>query len=266
MTRPVTFARAAVWTTGLVATIAMLSAAGHGTVAAPPISSVTALDHWMERVGSGAAFLALVRLGALALAWYLLGATVLALTAAATRSHVLDRLRRALTIRPARQLVAVVLGLTLAAGPVATAGMAAADDTNTPITMVLLDRPLELPPSTTIPSAPTTTLEPTTTTVTAPPAPDSPAPADVAPPDPVATDGLTWRVAPGDNLWSIARRVLQGASGEDPSAAEIAPYWRTLIAANRATLRSGDPNLIFPGEVLTLPPVPVAATAPVGSP
>ena len=33
----------------------------------------------------------------------------------------------------------------------------------------------------------------------------------------------------------------------------IARYWQRLIAANRTTLRSGDPSLIFPGEVITLP-------------
>jgi nucleoid-associated protein YgaU len=56
-------------------------------------------------------------------------------------------------------------------------------------------------------------------------------------------------VRPGDNLWAIARAALRGNARD----AEIAPYWEALIAANRSHLRSGDPNLIYPGEVLGLP-------------
>jgi hypothetical protein len=58
-----------------------------------------------------------------------------------------------------------------------------------------------------------------------------------------------YTVRPGDNLWSISRAALGGTAGD----AEVAPYWHALIAANRSGLRSGDPNLIYPGEVLGLP-------------
>jgi nucleoid-associated protein YgaU len=61
-------------------------------------------------------------------------------------------------------------------------------------------------------------------------------------------------VVPGDNLWLIARAEVSRASGTDqPTDAQIAPYWRRVIAANRTTLRSGNPSLIFPGEVVELP-------------
>jgi hypothetical protein len=61
-------------------------------------------------------------------------------------------------------------------------------------------------------------------------------------------------VQPGDNLWQIARAEAVRAGGTDrPADAQIAPYWRRVIAANRTTLRSGDPSLIFPGEVVALP-------------
>jgi nucleoid-associated protein YgaU len=64
-------------------------------------------------------------------------------------------------------------------------------------------------------------------------------------------------VIPGDNLWAIARGVLleTGAPPSDLRDATVARYWLKLIAVNRATLRSGDPNLIFPGEVVELPVV-----------
>jgi hypothetical protein len=61
-------------------------------------------------------------------------------------------------------------------------------------------------------------------------------------------------VRPGDNLWTIARDELlaRGRVARVDDAA-VARYWRDVIAANRATLRSGNPNLIFPGELVTLP-------------
>jgi nucleoid-associated protein YgaU len=61
-------------------------------------------------------------------------------------------------------------------------------------------------------------------------------------------------VRAGDNLWRIARaEVVQRSHASDPDGAAVARYWRLVIAANRSTLRSGDPSLIFPGEIVTLP-------------
>lgn len=59
-------------------------------------------------------------------------------------------------------------------------------------------------------------------------------------------------VAPGDNLWGIAAARLGGAG---TTAREVHAYWVRLIAANRDHLRSGDPDLVHPGEVLLLPAV-----------
>jgi hypothetical protein len=61
-------------------------------------------------------------------------------------------------------------------------------------------------------------------------------------------------VAPGDNLWRIAAARIAQDRPAAPTDAEIAPYWRRVVDANRPTLRSGDPNLVFPGEIVTLPP------------
>lgn len=55
-------------------------------------------------------------------------------------------------------------------------------------------------------------------------------------------------VAKGDHLWKISARHL----GTD-SNHEIAPYWREVIEVNTPQLRSGDPDLIYPGEVVELP-------------
>lgn len=62
-------------------------------------------------------------------------------------------------------------------------------------------------------------------------------------------------VAPGDHLWKLAADRLEEVLGRSPNAAEIAPYWREVVEANRDRIRSGDPDLIFPEERLVLPPV-----------
>ena len=39
--------------------------------------------------------------------------------------------------------------------------------------------------------------------------------------------------------------------------AEVVPYWRSVIDRNAATfVRAGDPNLVFAGQALDLPPPP----------
>ena len=62
-------------------------------------------------------------------------------------------------------------------------------------------------------------------------------------------------VTRGDNLWRIAAVALTQHLGRAPHDDEIVPYWRRVIATNRATLRSGDPNLIYAGELIALPPL-----------
>lgn len=65
-------------------------------------------------------------------------------------------------------------------------------------------------------------------------------------------------VAPGDNLWGLSAAALAIATGRDRLAlddGEIARYWLAVCNANRDALRSGNVNLIYPGEVVALPPV-----------
>ncbi len=57
-----------------------------------------------------------------------------------------------------------------------------------------------------------------------------------------------YTVRPGDSLWDIAEMKLDTAE-----ARRIARYWPRIHRANRDVI-GGDPNLIFPGQVLTLPP------------
>jgi hypothetical protein len=59
----------------------------------------------------------------------------------------------------------------------------------------------------------------------------------------------------GDNLWNLAESRLHEVLGRPPTDAETGPYWRRVVQTNRDRIKSGDPDLIFPGEVLILPPV-----------
>lgn len=85
-------------------------------------------------------------------------------------------------------------------------------------------------------------------------------------------------VAVGENLWVIARQHVDtvAPSGTMPDAGDPATeaagapatdrtvhaYWVRLIAVNLDAFRSGDPDLVFPGERLLLPPLDPSAVAP----
>lgn len=57
----------------------------------------------------------------------------------------------------------------------------------------------------------------------------------------------------GDHLWKIAKTHLTELEGKSPANSEVTPYWRDVISTNRAGLRSGNPDLIYPGELVQLP-------------
>lgn len=57
-----------------------------------------------------------------------------------------------------------------------------------------------------------------------------------------ATPGSTYTIVKGDTLWGIAGQAYGNVR-----------RWPEIYAANKGTLSSGDPNLIFPGEVIFIP-------------
>ena len=58
----------------------------------------------------------------------------------------------------------------------------------------------------------------------------------------------------GDHLWSLSEQHLQQVLGlASLGEHEIARYWVQVIEANRGSIRSGDPDLIYPGEIVILP-------------
>lgn len=68
----------------------------------------------------------------------------------------------------------------------------------------------------------------------------------------------TTEVRTGDSFWSLAEEHLEDVWGRrNLSDAEIVPYWRTLIDANRAELTDpGNPDLLLPGQRLVVPEAP----------
>ena len=82
-----------------------------------------------------------------------------------------------------------------------------------------------------------------------------PVASSAAAPAPEARGETTSPAAPGDSLWTIAQNHLAAAGKGEPSTRQVTDYWERLKQANRGHLRSGDPDLIYPGEEIILPPL-----------
>ncbi|MEX2267775.1 MAG: hypothetical protein WEA75_03730 [Acidimicrobiia bacterium] len=129
------------------------------------------------------------------------------------------------------------------------------------LTETLTTPVLPLEPSTT--TAPETTPDPKPDIPTgpAPAAPDASDHATPTMPTPPSTTNAanpSHTVVAGDNFWEIAASHIATTSGRDRATLttdEIHPYWVRVCDANRDRIRSGDVNLIDPGEVVELPPV-----------
>lgn len=67
-----------------------------------------------------------------------------------------------------------------------------------------------------------------------------------------------YTIRPGDSLWLVAERQVAAShdTGAPPGEREVARYWVRLVEANRSTLRSGNPGLVYPGEIILLPASP----------
>jgi LysM domain len=231
----------------LVTAIAGLLLLGRGELSAPPITTLTSIDAlraWFDARSPAVAVFALMRLGCLGLAGYLLALVVLGLLAGVTRSSAVLRAADAATPPGLRRATAALFGVGLmgaASGPLVNDGGAATE------TLVVVDR--------LAPGEPTEVLVPLDEE---PEATDGWATLSLRPPEKVvpATPATErWTVQRGDHLWSIAESHLGDVLGRPPTDAEIAPYWRRLIEHNRSRLHDPrEPDLIFVGQVFELPP------------
>ena len=192
-------------------------------------------------------------------------ATTLATAAAMAHNPRAARALRPFLLPFARRLstgaVVVALAGNAAAAPAlgatrAASASAAALDPDEPVvrtpftTPRAADDPVVRVPgtATTAPTSPRSDA-PSSTEPTSPPperpagGPDSPAPATQ----------LHHEVRPGEHLWGIASAYLHFWSGTPPQREAVASYWARVVAANRDGVRSGDPNLIYAGEIVTIP-------------
>lgn len=253
--------------------LALLVAEGTGLWVTHRLSAPyrAALDlGWLSRQGLGGLMVAVMHLAAWVAMWWLVTGTAHDLTATAMA---IGRPcgRRPTRLAPAwvRRVVDQALGTILMVGVVAGPAAGATPPPGPVATHQVVAPPVPVIGSPTSPPAvglagaaptppPPRASDPVASTppVGAPdstPAPAEPPPAastaDVTPPG-MAHPG-SHVVAAGENLWVIARSTLTERAGTAPDDRRTHRYWLRLIQANQVT--SGDPDLIYPGERLTLP-------------
>lgn len=272
------------WLGAVVAVVIGLRLAGHGQLAPPPLSRPAALAAWVGSRDPVVAAIAIVRVIALWLALYVLVTGTAGVLFRVVRAPQLAAMADRVTPALVRRLLVAAASVSVAtAGPgtavfagAAPVPVAAAAPFGAGTTALVAAAPAPSSSSTSTSSTSSTTM-PARTTPTmrllapgeTPPDVAVPSVAQVPPaaavgPQPVQTPRqlpsappTTWTVKRGECFWSIAEDVLVRAWGRDVSDAELVPYWRVLIDANRATLV--DPqnaDLIYPGQVFTVPTPP----------
>lgn len=227
---------------GLGAAAVALQWAGHGPLAGPPLTEPAQWAAWLDGRDPLVAAFSILRIVALGGLWYLVAVTLVGAGLRAAGAASLVRVADRVTIGPVRRMLAGSVSLGLAASGVLAVAA----------------------PAMRLPAAVAQTS--TTATTTAPPATVTmhrlgPAEPVAVAPVPQVTQLATpapaldrWTVKPGECFWTIADDVLAQHLGRAPTDAEIVPYWRRLIEANRSELAHRDnPDLIFPAQVFVVP-------------
>lgn len=197
---------------------------------------------WLDAVATEDAVVAVLRLLALAVAYWMLASTVLYLLARASRLPSLARSVRWATLPGVRRVVDSVVAASIVGPMVLGTAAPAMADPGVAVQVQVPSGPASAPRY--VPTA----------------AGDQPAGAPAAPAATPAQPaiGSVYSVVAGDSLWSIAARKVAQQTGRPEGAlpdGEVARYWSRVIATNRDRLRSGDPSLIYPKEQIELPPV-----------
>ena len=226
------------------------------------------LGQWLDTTPPSEALLSAIRLVGLGCGWWILLSTCLYLTARLRGATAVLRIATPLTPSFIRSLSAKVavgavtvttLGNTvpaLAADPLPAAGQF----DSYPV-------PLGAPNSPSVVTHPTPQLHRLRFPLPwlDPELPDPPVvatdteeeetPHPLPSPSTLTTPAGSYRIVKGDHLWGIAKRVLSKMMDHPPTTEQIVSYWVDLIETNRETIASGDPNLIYPGEQITLPEI-----------
>jgi hypothetical protein len=249
----------------LTAAVAALHAFGQERVPTPPLGSLDDLRAWANQHDGTVVALAILRLAGLALGWYLLVVTAAngAIRAAGNTATPLRRIVERATPGSLRRLFEGAAGASIVS--LTAIGAVGPSPSTTPSstpqsTMVLRRLPDDARPSMIPPSSGSTTVTTLKITPIAPPQPSVPTTAattsgaERAPPRASADD--TRVIEAGECFWSVAREEVAEALGADPDDAAVRSYWLRLIEANRSILVDpSNPDLLFVGQTLTLPPV-----------
>lgn len=176
----------------------------------------------------------------LGLAVWLLATHLLYTAAVVTRTNWLEALLRPITLPLVRRIAAGATAMSLSFGSLA-AGAQSESTTTTVVQLAEVELRQE--------ATPTPILQPLVE-------PDASNEEDGVAVEPEGSYSapLTWLVRPGDHLWSIAGEHLAIVLDRTPTADEHRRYWVHVVKAACPVIRSGDPDLIYPGEEITLPP------------
>ncbi|MFV2039551.1 MAG: hypothetical protein ACC660_04860, partial [Acidimicrobiales bacterium] len=231
----------ALWCGGLAAALWILHSVGSAGLATPPMPWVW--GRWLQHVETATAIVSVLRVVAIACAWYLAVVTVIG--AIARRSagtgfvHAADRVTPGFLrtlLGSARGLTWSAAGLTMAVVPL----LAVPQERSVPTldavtagTAVAQAEPLPAAtPASQTGSAEIVRAQPPRPTRSVP----GPAVFELAPFVQADAGGETWVVETGDHLWGIAEETLLDAWGRQPGEPEIARYWLRLIESNRDRL------------------------------
>ncbi len=266
-----------------------LHALDHPLVRGPELLAPSTWGAWVGAVGAPGVLMAILRLAAVAMCWYLLTATVLLLVARATRDRTTHALVAAVLGPHGRHVLVAVVGTgVLATVPVrdergdveqeATGDMATTAvrwDTTGGAVPADPGRPRApgLSGASAVPQL--VRLAGPRLVALPPPAQDPPLlhrldddaaapaaePGDHREPDGPDSDREWWTVEAGDHFWHIAEEHLRRHRGSTPPEEDVRRYWRRLVAANRDLLVDGDnPDLLLPGQLLRVPQLPTSPT------
>jgi hypothetical protein len=232
---------------GLAVWVALLAAvaigglrAGGPILATPPLRDPAVWASWAAARDPVTIVFAVARLLVVAAAFYLLGITSIGVAARFARAARLVAVADLLTVPAVRRLLQSALGFGLA-----TASVTVMTTAETPA-------PMPTPATIRLVNADTTS--------------------DVELMEPVEEGSVAWMellsrddqdrtrrhtVRRGEHFWAIAEDVLRDAWDRQPTDAEIDPYWRALVEANRSRLVDRrNPDLLLPGQTVVVPDPP----------
>lgn len=200
---------------------------------------------WMAASDLEVAVAAVARLGGLAMVGWVGLSTAIYLAARTMGAG--SRTLRWLSIGPLRRAVDAVLAGSLVLSTMAPAAAAIDPVPTTTVSDSPAEGAVSVDPAY-VPIPAGTDREDEAPPAEEPPPEDQPAP---------STDQPTVVAGPGDHLWKLAEDRVRQILDRPVTDNEVAPYWVRVVEANRDRLRSGDPDLIFPGEDIVMPQVDI---------